>query len=59
MRLAISDLDMDQMDAVIQEMERYSYQEGQKELFAQLKEAVEEMDVDACEEILDNWKAMQ
>ncbi len=55
MKLAIGDLDMDQMEAVIQEMEQYSYQGRQEELFAQLKEAVEEMDVDACEAILDSW----
>lgn len=55
MKDAIEDLDMDQMEAVVQEMEQYSYQGKQKELFEQLKEAVEEMDVDACEEILKCW----
>ncbi len=55
-RDAIEDLDMDQMEEVIREMERYQYDEWQQELFEQLKYAADEMDVDQCETILNDWE---
>lgn len=55
MEMAIEDLDMDRMEEVIQEMSQYRYEEGQVELFHRLKEAVDEYDIDGCEEILKNW----
>ncbi len=56
MASAVEDLDMDQMEEVIQDMNRYHYEGRQHELFTQLKEAVEEVDVDRCEEILKSWE---
>lgn len=56
LRQAISELDMDQMDTVIQELSLYHYQDWQMDLFSQLKNAVEELDVDSCESILDEWE---
>ena len=47
---------MDQMEEVIREMERYQYDEWQQELFEQLKYAADEMDVDQCETILNDWE---
>jgi HPt (histidine-containing phosphotransfer) domain-containing protein len=43
MRGAVDDLDMDGMEEVIQEMDQYRYEGWQKEMFARLKEAVEEI----------------
>lgn len=55
MEAAVSDLDMDRMEAVIKKMEPYRYEGRQAELLSQLKEAVEEMDVDTCEVVLREW----
>lgn len=56
MQEAVDDLDMDRMEAVIGDMERYHYDDWQKELFLQLKNAVEDIDTDACEAIIGEWK---
>ncbi len=56
MRGAIDELDMDQMGEVIASMEAYTYPDRQKELFARLKEAVEDVDVDACEAVMQEWE---
>lgn len=56
MRIAIDDLDMDQMGEVISKMKKYRYEGWQKELFEQLENAVEEIDVDNCEMILQEWE---
>lgn len=59
MRAAMEELDMDTIGNVIETMESYDYEDGEKELFAQLKEAAEDFDVDACEEILKQWEKKQ
>ncbi len=56
LRSAIEELDMDQMEAVIQEMAPHHYEGWQMELYKQLKNAVEELDVDSCESILATWE---
>jgi len=56
MRNAIEELDMDAMSDVISDMEPYGYEGWQQESFAELKDAVEDVDVDRCEEILKNWE---
>ncbi len=56
MRDALDNLDMDQMEAVIDHMGEYHYENWQRELFDQLKEASEEMDVDRCDAILRSWE---
>lgn len=56
MREALDNLDMDQMEEVIEEMDKYHYDSWQKDLFLALQEAVEEVEVDRCEEILLNWE---
>lgn len=53
---AVDNLDMDMMEEVIAEMGRYRYAGWQQELFGQLKDAVEEVDVDGCEAIMKQWK---
>ncbi len=56
MREALDDLDIDDMENVIHKMEQYHYEGKHQEMFHQLKNAVEEIDVDACEEIMDQWE---
>jgi CheY-like chemotaxis protein/HPt (histidine-containing phosphotransfer) domain-containing protein len=56
MQDALENLDFDRMDSAVNEMIKYSYEGYQEEMFHQLKEAVDDMDVDACEEIIDKWK---
>ncbi len=56
MRDALDNLDMDQMEEVISRMGRYRYENWQHDLFDQLKEASEEMDVDRCDAILRSWE---
>lgn len=56
MRKALDELDMDGMEAVIQTMNQYRYEDGGQEFFAQLKESVEAVDVDRCEEIMKDWE---
>lgn len=56
MRDALENLDIDQMEAVIGAMDGYCYDDRQEELFQKLKASVEEIDVDACEEILSDWE---
>ena len=56
MRCAVEELDMDQMEAVIGEMGQYYYEGWQRDLFKRLKEAVDEVDVDSCEDIIQEWE---
>lgn len=56
MREALEELDMDHMEEVMVEMNRYQYQDWEQKLLEQLSNAVEEIDVDACEGILCQWE---
>lgn len=56
MRDALDNLDSDGMEFVTQKMEQYRYDGWQEALFSRLKEAVDEIDVDACEEIIGQWE---
>lgn len=58
MRDAMEELDFDQMEDVVHELQRYEYDEEQKELFEQLKEAVESIDIDVCETIIGQWESV-
>ena len=58
MKEALDDLDLDAMAEIAQDMGRYSYDEGQKKLFDDLKGAVEDMDTETCEEILNEWEKL-
>lgn len=55
---AAADLDMDGMEAVMNEMQKYRYPDDQQELFEQLRQSVEDMDVDACALLVEQWKIM-
>ena len=56
MRVAFENLDMDQMEDVMKQMEQYRYYGRQKELFEQLQSAVEAIDVELCESIIQTWE---
>lgn len=56
LREAFDNLDMDRMEEVIRQMDQYRYIDWQQELFSQLQNAIEEIDVDTCESILDIWE---
>ncbi len=55
---AAENLDMDHMEEVISNMDRYYYSDTEKALFEKLSDAVEEIDTDACEEIVSEWKEL-
>ena len=57
MQEALENLDMDRMEEVISQMNQFSYEDWQQEMFENLKVAVEGIDVDSCEEILKVWKS--
>ncbi|MDE5747388.1 MAG: PocR ligand-binding domain-containing protein [Acetatifactor sp.] len=57
MRDALENLDLDTMEEAIQSMNQYSYGSVQDEFFEELKNAVDDMDTERCEEILDTWEA--
>ena len=56
MQEAVEDLDMDRVEEIIRQMDRFLYEDWQRELFQQLKEAADEMDVDGCEAVLLKWE---
>lgn len=55
MQDALDNLDIDAMESVIHAMDQYRYEGWQKELFDQLKNSVDEIDVDTCGEIIGYW----
>ena len=56
MEEAMENLDMDAMEEAIQEMDRYSYDDSQRKFFDELKNAVEDIDTEACEKIIAEWR---
>ena len=56
MRQAIDDLDMDKMEDTIHTLDGYSFDDQNHELYIRLCEAVADMDPDACEDVIADWK---
>lgn len=56
MKQAIDDLDMDKMDDAIHTLDGYSFDDENHELYIRLCEAVADMDPDACEQVITDWK---
>lgn len=56
MEEAMEELDMDGMEAVISEMSGYAYPREQVDLFSALHEASEEMDIETCSIIIQQWR---
>lgn len=58
MRAAIDELDMDRMEEAADAIKEYSYTGKQSELLGGLLEAVENIDVDVCEELMTEWEKL-
>lgn len=58
MKAALENLDSDEMETVLNEMNQHTYPPEQAELLKQLNEAVEEIDVDSCAEVLNTWEKL-
>ncbi len=56
MRQAIDDLDTDKMDNAIHTLDGYSFDDENHKLYIRLCEAVADMDPDACDEVITDWK---
>ncbi len=56
MQDAIDDLDMDAMDGVVAKLEVISLTEKEEKYFQQMKEAVEDVEVEICEAIIRDWR---
>lgn len=55
---AVDNLDMDGMEAVLETMKAYAYEEAHKDLFTGLCDAIDVVDVYACEDIMNQWKEL-
>lgn len=53
---AVDNLDMDGMEEVMESMKAYTYEESQNDLFNKLCDAIDMVDVDACGDIMNQWK---
>ncbi len=58
MREAIDNLDMDQMEAVISEMDSWRYPDIQNDLFLKFKDAVTELQIESVEAIMAQWEVL-
>ncbi len=58
MQEAMGELDMDRMENAVHEMTRYDYDDVQAGLLERLKEANENIDVDCCEEVINEWREL-
>lgn len=56
MEEAIDNLDMDTMDEVVGQLQKMALPQEQKPYFLQLKDAVEVLDVEACDTVVKEWK---
>jgi len=52
---ALDDLDLDVMEEISQELQKYSYDESHQAKCAALLEALANMDMDGCEQIMQEW----
>ncbi|MCR4791941.1 MAG: response regulator [Lachnospiraceae bacterium] len=55
---ALDNLDIDNMESAIGELDKYRYDEEQTTLFESLRAGVESIDIDKCDKIIDEWKAL-
>ena len=58
MREAMENLDMDAMEETSKAMSEFSYEGKQQECFKELKTAVEDIDTEECEAILEKWEKL-
>lgn len=55
---AMDNLDMDAMNAVIEELSKYQYSPDAEKLYDKLAQAVDNLDTEKCETIIEEWKSM-
>lgn len=55
-REALEELDMDTAGEMVLKLAEYTYDEWQEKLLAEIENAVENMDVEQCEEIIVKWE---
>ena len=58
MNEALGDLDVDRMENVVAELDKYRFDEEQNELLNRLRTEVANIDIDKCDLIVDEWKAL-
>ena len=56
MKEGIDNLDIDILDNVVNQLEKMALPEEQKLYFSQLKDAVEGLDVEECQMIVEEWE---
>ncbi len=56
LREALEELDLDKMEDAMKELSQYEFDGWQKEMFEQLENAVEEIDSETCEEVIQVWE---
>ena len=55
---AFDNLDMDRMEEIAEELKKYEYSsEQEREFIGKLLSAMNEMDIDTCEELLNKWES--
>lgn len=59
MREALEELDSDKMEEVVTELAKYSLEGNHKELYEHLKSAVQDIDTESCEAIMDAWMKIE
>ena len=57
-RVAMEELDLDTVMDVFNEMGQYTYKEEEEDLFEKFGEAATAYDVEACEEIIEEWERL-
>ena len=58
MNEALGDLDVDRMENVVAELDKYRFDEEQNALLNRLRTEVANIDIDKCDLIVDEWKAL-
>lgn len=58
MKEAIDNLDMDAMDDVVRQLNEMVIPKGQEQHFAMMKNSVEDLDVETCETVVEQWKKL-
>lgn len=55
LKVAAADMDVDSMDAIVEELENYDFKGKEKEYFESLQMAVQELDCETCESTIELW----
>ncbi|MBP5556008.1 MAG: response regulator [Lachnospiraceae bacterium] len=58
MSIALDNLDIDMMEEVISGLEKFKYDQDQSKLFERLREEVSNIDIDACDKTIAEWKEL-